>query len=160
MPSDIFLHAMVRDADKNSSTRFVHNVRLVDCSDAPPAVSLGVVERVASNALRSIPGDQFDGLDDAVDHLYRALTWSNTSGGYANLVLNARVLALRVLPNENSVDVFVRGLEALDRHARTDVREEVEGPAEGQVQGNVTLANCEGDEDRPIRAIVTETNWE
>ena len=56
-------------------------------------------------------------------------------------MLNTGVLALRVLPNENSVDVLVRGLEALDRSARTNVGEEVESPPERQVQRNMTLAD-------------------
>ena len=75
-------------------------------------------------------------------------------------MLDTRILSLSVLPNQDGVDVVIRSLEALDGNARTDVREEVESSAESQVQRNVTLANCEGDEDRPIRAIVTETNWE
>jgi hypothetical protein len=56
-------------------------------------------------------------------------------------VLNARVLSLRVLPNEDSVDVVIRSFEALDRSARTDVGEKVKGSAKGQVQGDVALAN-------------------
>ena len=41
-------------------------------------------------------------------------------------MLNTRVLSLGVLTDEDSVDVVVRGLEALDGDARTDVGEEVE----------------------------------
>ena len=58
-------------------------------------------------------------------------------------VLNTRVLTLSVLTNENRVHVIVRSLVALDGHTWTDVREEVECPAQSQVQRDVTLANCE-----------------
>ena len=66
-------------------------------------------------------------------------------------MLNTRILARRVLPNENSVDVLIWSLEPFDRNARTDVCEEVEGPTEGQVQGDVALANWP-----PVRAGLME----
>ena len=56
-------------------------------------------------------------------------------------MLDAGVLALRVLPDKNGVDVVIRCLEALDRKTRTNVGEEVEGSAKRQVQGNVSLAD-------------------
>ena len=59
-------------------------------------------------------------------------------------MLNAGVLALSVLADEDSVDVLVGGLEALDRYTGTHVGEEVEGSTKGQVQRNVALANCSG----------------
>ena len=58
-------------------------------------------------------------------------------------MLDARVLSLRVLPDEDGVDIIVRGFESLDRGAGADVGEEVEGATEGQVEGNVSLANCD-----------------
>ena len=48
-------------------------------------------------------------------------------------VLNARVLALGVLANDDSVDLLVRGLVALNRAARPDVGVQVELPAIGSV---------------------------
>lgn len=59
-------------------------------------------------------------------------------------MLNARVLSLSVLTDEDSVDIVIGRLEALNGQARADVREQVEGPAQRQVKGNVTLANCVG----------------
>jgi hypothetical protein len=58
-----------------------------------------------------------------------------------NLVLNTRVLALRVLTDEDSVDVVVCCLVALDGHTRTNVGEQVESTAEGKVEGDVALAD-------------------
>ena len=51
----------------------LHDVCLVDGGDALAAVRLGVVERVPRDALRGIPGNQLDGLDDTIDNL-RAYT--------------------------------------------------------------------------------------
>ena len=48
-------------------------------------------------------------------------------------MLDTRVLALRVLPNQDSVDIFVRGFEALDGNARADIGEEVKSPAKGKI---------------------------
>ena len=56
-------------------------------------------------------------------------------------MLDTGVLALGVLADENGVDVVVGGLEALDGHTGTDVREEVEGAAEGKVERDVALAD-------------------
>ena len=56
-------------------------------------------------------------------------------------MLDAGVLALRVLPDKNGVDDVIRCLETLDRKTRTNVGEEVEGPSESKVEGNVTLSN-------------------
>ena len=49
----------------------IHNVSLVDGSDPIAAMSLSVMERIASNSLRRVPGDQLDGLHDTVDNLTR-----------------------------------------------------------------------------------------
>lgn len=57
-------------------------------------------------------------------------------------MLNAGVLSFSVLTNENRVHVIVWSFEALDGHTWTDVREEVECPAQGQVQRDVALPNC------------------
>ena len=58
-----------------------------------------------------------------------------------HLVLDTRVLALRVLTNQHRVDIVVGSLEALDGHARAHIREQVERPAKRQVERDVTLAN-------------------
>jgi hypothetical protein len=59
-------------------------------------------------------------------------------------VLNARVLALGVLADQDGVDVVVGGLVPGDRPAGTKVGEEVECAAEGKVERDVTLANGGG----------------
>lgn len=62
-------------------------------------------------------------------------------------MLNARVLSLSVLTDEDSVDIVIGSLEALNGQARADVREQVEGPAQRQIERNVALANCVGCQD-------------
>ena len=57
-------------------------------------------------------------------------------------MLNTGVLALRVLTNENGVDIIVGSLETLDGHTRADICEEVESPAQRQVERDVALADC------------------
>jgi hypothetical protein len=56
-------------------------------------------------------------------------------------VLNTRVLSLGVFTNENSVDIVVGGLVSLDRNTWPNVGEQVEGSAQGEVEGNVALAD-------------------
>ena len=56
-------------------------------------------------------------------------------------MLNAGVLSLGVLTDENRVDIIVRCLESLNGDARPDISEEVKRPTESKVQRNVTLAN-------------------
>lgn len=112
-------------------------------SYALAAVSLRVVERVTRNAFRSVPSDELDGLNNAVDDLPRVLVKrSQPRHTRTYLMLDTRVFALGILSDEDGVDVLVRSLEALDGNARTDVGEEVEGPSKRQVQRNVALANC------------------
>jgi hypothetical protein len=45
-------------------------------------------------------------------------------------VLNPRVLSLGIFTDENRVNIVVRGLESLYRHAGPDIREQVEGAAQ------------------------------
>ena len=66
-------------------------------------------------------------------------------------MLDTRIFTLSVLPAQHGVDVLIGSLKALDGHARTDVCEKIEGPAEGQVQGDVALANWP-----PVRAGLME----
>lgn len=97
----------------------------MDSANLVQANLLGVLEGEAQDTLRGSASDELDGLDNTVD----------------NDVLDARVFTLGVLTDEDSVDTIVGGLVALDRLARTDVGEEVEGTTESQVERDVTLAN-------------------
>ena len=74
-------------------------------------------------------------------------------------MLDTRVFTLGVLPDEDGVNIFVRSLEALDRHARTNVGEEVEGPTERQVQRNVALTNCCIVNGSSTQAYSGDTDW-
>lgn len=56
-------------------------------------------------------------------------------------MFNTRIFSLCILPDENSVDIIIWGLEALNRRARTNVGEQVESSSKGQVQRDVTFAN-------------------
>ena len=108
------------------------------------ADGLGVLEAEAEDTLGGGTGDELDGLDDAID----------------DLVLDAGVLALGVLTDEDGVDVVVGGLEAGNGAARTDVGEEVEGTAEGEVERDVALADggLRGDVRRAARRGSAELN--
>lgn len=55
-------------------------------------------------------------------------------GTVIHLVLDTRILSLSVLTNEHSVDIVIGSLETLDRDARSDIGEQVEGSAESQVE--------------------------
>src|SRR5690242_19157392 len=110
---------------QEKTVRHLHDGGLVNSADLLPANVAGVLEGVAQDALRGLTGDELDGLDDAIN----------------DNVLDARVLALGVLTDQDSVNVIVGGLVALNGPAGTDVGEEVEGAAERQVERDVTLAD-------------------
>lgn len=97
----------------------MHNadLRLVDRAS--------VLEGEAKNPLRSLLGDELDALHNTIH----------------NNVLNARVFALGIFTDQDSVDIVVGSLVASDRSARTDVGEKVESATEGKVEGNVALSN-------------------
>ena len=103
----------------------LHDGGLVHGADLSLADVLGVLEGEAEDALRGGAGDEFDALDDAVD----------------DDVLDARVFALGVLPDQRDVDVVVGRLVAGDGLAGPHVGEEVEGSPEGQVQRDVAFAD-------------------
>jgi hypothetical protein len=103
----------------------LHDSGLVDNADLLLVDGLRVLEGETENTLGSLAGDELDALDDTVN----------------NDVLNAGVFTLGVLTDEDSVDVVVGGLVASDGLAGTQVGEKVESTTEGQVQGDVTLAN-------------------
>lgn len=74
MPSDIFLQANVMSVRYSRDVMgTVHDVRLMHGSHALATVSLRIVERVTRNAFRSIPSDELDRLNNAVDDLRRVL---------------------------------------------------------------------------------------
>lgn len=63
------------------------------------------------------------------------------SGGRDHLVLNTRVLSLRVFADKYRVDIIIGSLVPFDRDARSDICKQVEGSAQSQVQGNVALSD-------------------
>jgi hypothetical protein len=97
----------------------------VDDADLLAADGLGVLEGEAQDALAGLAGDELDALNDAID----------------DDVLDARVFALGVLADQDGVDVVVGGLVAGDGAAGSQVGEEVERSSQGQVEGDVALAN-------------------
>ena len=103
----------------------LHDGGLVHGAHLALARLLGVLEGEAQHPLRRLARDQLDRLHHAVDHH----------------VLDARVLALGVLADQNRVDVRVRRLVPRDRFARPHVGEQVEGPTQGEVEGDVTFAD-------------------
>lgn len=107
----------------------LHDGGLVDDADLVAADLLGLLEGEAQDALRGLAGDELDALDDAVD----------------DGVLDARVLALGVLADQDGVDVVVGGLVAGDGAAGPQVGEEVEGAAQGEVERDVALADWGGE---------------
>ena len=76
----------------------LHDGGLVNGADLVSADVASVLECVAQHALRRVTGDELDALDDAID----------------DNVLNARVLALGVLTDQNRVHVVVGCLVAGD----------------------------------------------
>lgn len=110
---------------EEKTVRHLHDGGLVNSADLCAANVLGVLESVSADTFGGLTGDQLDGLNDTID----------------NNVLNARVLSLSVLTDEDSVDTIVWGLVASNGAAWTNVGEEVECAAEGKVEGDVALAN-------------------
>lgn len=103
----------------------LHDGSLVHDTDLLLVDRTSVLEGEAQDALRSLPGDKLDALDDTID----------------NNVLNARVFTLGVLTDQHGINVVVGGLVASDRAAGTQVGEKVEGTTKGKVQRNVALSN-------------------
>lgn len=84
-----------------------------------------MLECESQDALRGLPGDQLDALHDPLD----------------DNMLDARVLPLSVLTDQDGVDVVIGGLIPGNGAAGTNIGEEVEGAAEGQVEGDMALAD-------------------
>lgn len=110
---------------KEQTVGHLHDTGLVHHADLLLVDRACVLEGEPQHPLRRLLGDQLDALHHSVDHH----------------VLNTRVLALRVLTDQHRVHVVVGGLVACNRPARTHVGEQVESPAQRQVQRDVTLAN-------------------
>lgn len=103
----------------------LHDGGLVHSAHLVPANVPRILEGISQNALRGRASDELDALHNTIDHD----------------MLNTRVFSLGVLTNQNSVHVVVRGLVAGNRSAGPHVGEEVEGPAERQVERDMTLAD-------------------
>lgn len=95
----------------------LHDGGLVDGADLGSANVLGILESVSADTLAGLSCDQLDALHDAIN----------------NDVLNAGVLALSVLSDQDSVDIVVWGLVACNGTARAYVGKEVECAAESKV---------------------------
>lgn len=106
----------------------LHDVGLVDGGDVVTTLGPGILKGVPGASFTGLLGDELDALDDATD----------------DLVLNATVLTLSVLTNEDGVDILVGGLVADDALAGSNIGKEVEGTTEGEVEGDVALANGGG----------------
>lgn len=102
-----------------------HDRCLVNGGDLVSAILLGVVESVSGDTFGSFVSDKLDGLYHTIH----------------DLVFNAGVLSFGVFTDEHSVDVVVSGLETFDGLAWSNVRKEVEGSSEGQVERDVTLTD-------------------
>ena len=56
-------------------------------------------------------------------------------------MLDTRILPFSVFTNEDSVDVVVWSLKALNRDTGPDVGEKIESPSKSQIQGDMAFAN-------------------
>lgn len=113
----------------------LHDGGLVHDTDLLLVDRTSILEGETENTLGSLASDELDALDNAVN----------------DNVLNAGVFTLSVLTDQDGVDVVVGSLEASDRAAGTQVREEVESTTKGEVEGNVALSN------RCLNQIVSAT---
>jgi hypothetical protein len=97
----------------------------VDCRDLPPANVFGVLECKTEDSFRGSSSDEFYALHYSVD----------------NYVLDARVFALGVFSNQNSVDVVIGRFVACNGPTRSDIGEEVECPSKCKIERDVAFAN-------------------
>jgi hypothetical protein len=102
----------------------LHDVGLVDAGNLLAVVGKGKGESELGNALRLLPGDDLERLDDAAD----------------GLVLEARVFALGVLTNNADVDVLVARLVAGNVLEEDNGSVDIELLAESDVEGAVAGA--------------------
>lgn len=116
-------HLLCQSQEKTIT--LLHDGGLVNDSNLITTDALRILESISQHPLGGLLGDQLDALDNAVN----------------NVVLDTRVFSLGILSDQNGVDAVVGGLVANDGFARTDVGEEVEGTTEGEVEGNMTLAD-------------------
>lgn len=71
-------------------------------------------------------------------------------------MLNTRVLSLGVLTDKNSVDVVIGRLVPFYRNTWSDVGEQREGSTEGEVEGDVTLADGSGERTLESDGVFTD----
>jgi hypothetical protein len=110
---------------EEQTIRHLHDGGLVHNADLLLVDGLGVLEGETQNALGGLLGNELDALNNTVN----------------DNVLNTGVFTLGVLTNQDSVDTIVRGLVPGNGAAGTDVGEQVEGTAQSQVEGDVTLTD-------------------
>lgn len=103
----------------------LHNGGLVHNTDLLLVDGLSVLEGEPEHPLRRLLGDELDTLNHAIYHN----------------MLNARVFALGIFTDQDSVDIVVRGLVASDGPARANIGEEVESATKCKVKGNMALSN-------------------
>lgn len=102
----------------------------MNSGDLLSAVPAGVLERVPGHALRVGLRHDLHALDDPV-HALQAVRWVLHVCAVAriactHLVLQHRVLALRVLADDDNVDVLLPGRHALVRTHIQHVHEQVQ----------------------------------
>jgi hypothetical protein len=114
---------------QEETIRHLHDGGLVDDADLLAADLGGVLESESQNTLAGLAGDELDALDDTINHD----------------MLDSGVFTLGVLADENGVNAVVGGLVAGNRPARSQVGEEVECSSQGEVEGNMALADRSGE---------------
>jgi hypothetical protein len=105
-----FLGDLTTDIQEETISQ-LHDVGLVDSSDTIAADGLSIGEGITGHTFGSFLGDQLDGLDHTID----------------NFVFDTRVFTFGVFTDQDSVNVFVRGLVTSNGATGTDVGVEVEG---------------------------------
>lgn len=82
--------------------------------------------------------DQSDSAFTVICPFVRRVSTQQVENPSTHHVFDAAVLALRVLPDGDQVDVGVRRLVALDGNARSHISVKVKGLPQQQVHGGVT----------------------
>mmetsp|Transcript_4585 Transcript_4585/g.16054 ORF Transcript_4585/g.16054 Transcript_4585/m.16054 type:complete len:283 (+) Transcript_4585:1653-2501(+) len=113
---------------QEETVRLLHDVGLVDRRHLLPSILPRVLEGILRDPRARLLRDDLEGLHDAGN----------------DLVLKARVLALRVLSNRHQVDVVVFRFVARDAHTRPDVRVQTELLPQGEVKAPVPFSNWRG----------------
>lgn len=101
----------------------LHDGSLMHSADLLPPDFLSMLECKSQHSLRCFSSDELYALDNAIH----------------NHVLDPGVFTLGILANENGVDVGVWSVVSGNGLAGSDVGEQVEGTAEGQVQRDMAF---------------------